>query len=138
MCKYCEGIEKLINNYPVDSSYIKIKDNEIKFINSFGNILNTKVINYCPMCGRKLDSQEIKTIKWIECDDSFVRICLDNKTHNSKFKLYCTARGNKGIIYAYRFNEESNQYEYCILENNKYKWINNNGYCKFFMKKQFE
>lgn len=65
--------------------------------------------------------------EWVECDGDLVRGIFPNGT----FKLCCTARGNTGIIYSYRKNKW-NQYEYCILENNKYTWINDNGYCKFY------
>lgn len=43
------------------------------------------------------------------------------------------ARGIKGEVCAYSVNIY-NQYEYCILKDNEYIWLNDNGYCKFFKK----
>ena len=54
MCKYCEGREAILYNYPADLSKIIIKDGEILFLNFMENRINYTRINYCPMCGRKL------------------------------------------------------------------------------------
>lgn len=54
MCKYCEGREAILYNYPTDSSEIRIKNEELLFSNFIGNCINYTKINYCPMCGRKL------------------------------------------------------------------------------------
>ena len=130
MCKYCEGDNQNRKNLgdtnfnPIyiwskyEKSYLLIDDGKTDLID----------INYCPMCGRKLNITKQEE-KWIECDDKLVRRGLDKDI----FKLNCTARGNEGKIYAYRKNDWG-QFEYCILEDHKYKWINDNGYCKFYSK----
>ncbi|MEO2600875.1 hypothetical protein [Clostridium butyricum] len=134
MCKYCEGqnreplMKNCNGNYFVCINHCNFLEDSV-IGNSVNYSLFGEQINYCPMCGKNLSESEKHT--WINCDGDLVRIGL--KLDNGVFKLNCTARGNEGEIYAYRKNDWG-QFEYCILEDHKYKWINDNGYCKFYRK----
>ena len=52
MCRYCEKSELLLDGM---EELIYIDNNKLNISNIVNNnINNSKKINYCPMCGRKL------------------------------------------------------------------------------------
>ena len=66
MCKYCElkkGESKVLNNGLVTNVQIMNYDGEFILYSNVPDFSKT-VINYCPMCGRDLQNESPKEIKY--------------------------------------------------------------------------
>lgn len=78
MCKYCQGdkIKYSNNQQGIILHYMKINGNKLLINNNTSfNIQKDFIINYCPMCGRKLKEG---TKRWQKMNLSFYKIYKKN------------------------------------------------------------
>ena len=62
MCKYCRDYTQKVYNYRNDKSWFSMYEHYLEVVSNEERIEVFK-INYCPMCGRKINEAKLHTLE---------------------------------------------------------------------------